>query len=382
MTALSSRERLTRLFEGKPVDRVPVWPLFPFHRLHYYADIASLACYRRVVEAARLHADVFDRRAPETGFCLSGSPEIRMREERRRQGGRRLMRRTVSWRGLAFGQDGVLDGERLQPTKHWVEDVAALGRILEMPYERPAFDLGEFARERAELGDRGLMMIDIGDPLQVLYRLMSVETFAVATLTDRALLLEFLDEMNRRCLDLYGWLLDHGVGPVYFMVGAEFAGPPVVSPADFMELSARYVKGIVDLIRGRGMYSIVHYHGNLKRVLPGMAAIGADGLHTVEAPPVGDCTLGEARDALGDTILIGNIQYDDFRGLTPDEMERLVERTIEEGRGGRFILSPTAGPYEESITPRMQENYVRFLEAGARYGRLGLDESTGLEETK
>ncbi len=371
MTPLSSRERLSRLFEGKRTDRVPVWPLFPFHRLHYYADIHALPCYRRVVEAARLHADVFDRRAPETGFCLSGSPQIHMREERRVEGGRRLALRTVSWRGLELSQEGVLDGERLQPTRHWVDDVAQLGRILEMPYERPPFDLAQFEREREELGDRGLMMLDIGDPLQVLYRLMSVETFAVATLTDRSLLLHFLDEMNRRCLDLYGWLLDHGVGPVYFIVGAEFAGPPVVSPADFMELSARTVKGLVDLIRSRGMYSIVHYHGNLTRVLPGMAAIGADGLHTVEAPPVGDCTLEQARKALGDTILIGNIQYDDFRRLTPDDMERLVERTIGEGSGGRFILSPTAGPYEQSIPQRTQDNYVRFLEAGAKYGRRG-----------
>ncbi len=370
MTPLSSRERLTRLFEGKPIDRVPVWPLFPFHRLHYYADIYALECYRPVVEAARRYADVFDRRAPETGFCLSASPEIRLREERRLEGGRRLARRTVRWRGLELTQEGVLDGERLQPARHWVDDVALLGRILEMPYERPAFDLEQFERERAELGEAGLMMIDIGDPLQVLYRLMSVETFAVATLADRGLLLEFLDEMYRRYLDLYGWLLDHGVGPVYFIVGAEFAGPPVVSPADFGELSARYVKGIVDLIRSGGMYSIVHYHGNLSRVLTGMAAIAPDGLHTVEAPPVGDCTLAQARQALGDTILIGNIQYDDFRRLAPDEMERLVERTIEEGGGGRFVLSPTAGPYEESISPRMQANYVRFLEAGARYGRL------------
>jgi hypothetical protein len=199
---------------------------------------------------------------------------------------------------------------------------------------------------------------------------MSVETFAVATLTDRDLLLQFLDEMYRRYIDLYGTLLEHGVGPVYFIVGAEFAGPPVVSPADFVELSARYVRGIVDLIRSRGMYSIVHYHGNLRRVLDGMAAIRPDGLHTVEAPPVGDCTLAQAREALGDTILIGNIQYDDLRRLTPDEMERLVARTIEEGRGGRFILSPTAGPYDESITPRMQENYIRFLEAGVKHGRL------------
>ena len=365
---MSSRERLTRLFEGLPIDRVPVWPLFPYHPLHYYADIYRLPCYAGVVEAARAHADVLDRRAPDTGFCLSGS--IATREERRFEGGRNLLRRTVSWRGIELSQEAVLDGERLQPIKQWVEGLENLELILEMPYERPAFDIERFFRERDELGDRGLMMVDIGDPLQVLYRLMSVENFAVATVTDRRLLLCFLDEMYRRYLDLYGTLLEQGVGPVYFIVGAEFAGPPVVSPADFMELSARYVKGIVDLIRSHGMRSIVHYHGNLRRVLEGMRLINPDGLHTVEAPPVGDCTLAQAREALGDMILIGNIQYDDFRRLLPDEMESLVERTLDEGKRGRFILSPTAGPYEESISPRMQQNYIRFLEAGAKYGRL------------
>jgi uroporphyrinogen-III decarboxylase len=369
VTPLSSRERLTRLFQGQPIDRVPVWPLFPLHPLYYYADVHHEPSYAPVIIAAARCADVFDRRAPETGFCLTGSREIARGEERCERGGRRYLRRTVAWRGVTLSQEAMLDGERLQPVKQWVEEPAELARILAMPYERPEFDLARFATEREELGDRGLMMIDIGDPLQVLYRLMSVETFAVATLTDRALLLEFLDEMYRRYLDLYGWLLDHGVGPVYFIVGAEFAGPPVVSPADFVELSARYVKGVVDLIRGRGMYSIVHYHGNLRRVLEGMRLIGADGLHTVEAPPVGDCTLAQAREALGDMILVGNIQYDDFRRLDPDAMERLVARTIDEGGSGRFILSPTAGPYEQAITERMAANYVRFLEAGVKYGR-------------
>jgi hypothetical protein len=65
----------------------------------------------------------------------------------------------------------------------------------------------------------------------------------------------------------------------------------------------------------------------------------------------------------------GNIQYDDFRSLEPEQMESMVRRTLAEGRGGRFILSPTAGPYEPWISARMQRKYVRFLEAGVKYGR-------------
>ena len=48
----------------------------------------------------------------------------------------------------------------------------------------------------------------------------------------------------------------------------------------------------------------------------------------------------------------------------------MVKAAIDEGKSGRFILSPTAGPYEETIGERMQENYLRFMQTGVRYGKL------------
>ena len=39
MTELTSRDRLTRLFDGKEIDRVPIWLLAPYHRQGCYADI-------------------------------------------------------------------------------------------------------------------------------------------------------------------------------------------------------------------------------------------------------------------------------------------------------------------------------------------------------
>lgn len=368
MKALSSRERLSRLFAGQPVDRIPVWPLFPFHPLSYYADIYHLDCYAPVVEVANRCADIFDRRELHTGFCFSGSSAIRLRTEERCEGEGRLRRSTLSCGYLQLIEESVVYEGHAQPVRRWVQSPAELEALLQLPYEPPRPEVDSFLREQEELGERGLMMVDVGDPLQVLYRLMSVENFALWTVTERELLMRFLQEMYRRCLELYRYLLQRGVGPVYFIVGAEFAGPPVVSPRDFMELSARYVKGIVDLIRQHGMYSVVHYHGNLLRVLEGMRYINPDGLHTVEAPPVGDCTLEQAREVLGDMILIGNIQYDELRSATPERMEALVRRAVEEGRSGRFILSLTAGPYERRISARMQQNYIRFLEAGVRHG--------------
>jgi len=50
-----------------------------------------------------------------------------------------------------------------------------------------------------------------------------------------------------------------------------------------------------------------------------------------------------------------------------------VRQTIlDAGQGGGLILAPTAGPYEPRITPRTAANYIRFIEAGLRWGRYPL----------
>jgi hypothetical protein len=87
-----------------------------------------------------------------------------------------------------------------------------------------------------------------------------------------------------------------------------------------------------------------------------------DGLHTIEAPPIGNCTFSQAFEATDNRItLIGNVQYDCFRSFTPDEMARAVRDVIAECRGKRFILSPTAGPYEQELSPAMAHNYLAFM---------------------
>jgi uroporphyrinogen-III decarboxylase len=253
--------------------------------------------------------------------------------------------------------------------RHYVDDPATLKKIAAIPHVSPKMDFAPFYKERDELGDKGLMMMDLGDPLVPLYHLASAEDFAVWTLTDYEAMLEFTDIMYERALSIYKTYLENNIGDVFFIVGTEFAGPPLVSPEKFNELSVRYVKGIVDLIRSYGKYSIVHYHGNLYRVLEGMKQINPDGLHTIEAPPVGDCTITQARAALGNMILIGNIQYDDLRAKSPDELELMVKDAIDEAKGGRFILSPTAGPYEEILSDHQIKNYITFIESGIKYGK-------------
>jgi hypothetical protein len=253
--------------------------------------------------------------------------------------------------------------------KSMIEDADQLQKIIEIPYVAPKPDLSSYFREKEELGNKGLMMLNLTDPLGPLYGMMSAETFSISTITDYKKLIEFTDVMYERVIEYTRYVLENDVAEVFFIIGCEFAGPPLVSPLRFNELSARYVKGIVDLIRDYGKKSIVHYHGNLLNILDGIRYINPDGLHTIEAPPIGNCTIKQAREALGDMILIGNIQYDDLAHCEPGEIEELVKVVMDEGKQGRLILSPTAGPYEEYISNRMVENYIALVDAGIKFGK-------------
>jgi len=55
------------------------------------------------------------------------------------------------------------------------------------------------------------------------------------------------------------------------------------------------------------------------------------------------------------------IQYDCFRSYSEKEMEQAVVEVLRECKGKRLILSPSAGPYEEVISPQMQKNYEVFI---------------------
>lgn len=365
--ALTSRDRLLRLWNGEPIDRVPIWLLAPYHRLHYYADLYNIPAYGPVTDAIAKYCDTLDRRRPDLGFCYNANPDIHLEtiDTGAFQG-------TAMTYGNLRMEKGILRENHRTTMQFYVQDPDDLKEILEIPYVAPTPNAQQLHLEKEELGDRGLLMMDLGDALEPLYHLCSAEDFSMWTITDYDTLLEFTDVMLERSLAVYRSYLELDIADAYFIVGAEFAGPPMVSPKQFNSLCVQYVKKIVDLIHSYGKIAIVHYHGQLYQVLDGMRQVAPDGLHTIEAPPIGDCTLTQARAALGpDTVLIGNVQYDDLERQTPEEIDAMVKDVMEEGkRCGRFILSPSAGPYDPMPSSQLIQNYLAFINAGVKYGQL------------
>jgi hypothetical protein len=107
----------------------------------------------------------------------------------------------------------------------------------------------------------------------------------------------------------------------------------------------------------------------VREALAKFAALGADATDPVEAPPAGDVTLAEARRLLGDRLTIfGNLQLHDLETMSRDEVVRLTRQTLEEGApGGRFALQPTAEPITVPLNPKLEENWMAYIETGLDY---------------
>ncbi|MDH7570866.1 MAG: uroporphyrinogen decarboxylase family protein [Armatimonadota bacterium] len=372
---MTQRERLFAFLSGEPTDRVPIWLLFPYHRLGCYADVRNLPQYREIWELSLQTAVFLDRRSFDAPLY---QPGVTREREEGVEGEEHVTRDILRFGTIRLTQE-VRRNRTGARTKRFLSSEEDLDIFLQFPLQRdPAAIEAALApqveRWRSEAAEfpahLGAMMTALGEPVGTPYHLSNLEEFAVWSLTAPHKVQSLLDRLMERYRVIYRYLLEHEVGDVYFLVGSEMASPPLVSRATFQRWVVPYARELIALVHQYGKKVIQHYHGQIREILPDFLTMGADALHTVEAPPTGDCTLTEAFAVVGDRLgLIGNIQYDEFRRLTPEEMDAAVCQVIEECRGKRFMLSPTAGPYEREITKRVQQNYLQFLHSGWEYGR-------------
>jgi len=291
--------------------------------------------------------------------------------------GWQVQRHTLRYRAERLVAERRTRGQEIQ-IKKLLETDADLEVFCALPVntDGPAIRAGlaaqlpQYWQERAEFPtESGAMMLDLGEPIGVLYGQANLTAYPVWSLTHRELVGDLLRRLQEHYRLVYQYTLEQRLAEVYFMVGSELASPPLVSPAIFREWVVPFARELIGMAHAAGAKVIQHYHGQIRLLLDDFLAMGADALHTIEAPPVGNCTIAQAFDVVGDRMtLIGNVQYDSFRSMTEAEMTAEVARVLAEVNGRRWILSPTAGPYEPVISDQMQRNYLAFLRAGWNLG--------------
>lgn len=371
---LTSRERLLRALRHEEPDRIPIWMLYPRERYGAYVDVYSLPTYREVAPFIRQNTDFLDRRGLDAPFLYTAAAQISTQTVP--EGTAQVTRTVVHTPYGPLAQESRLDPSNSAhwQTQHLLREIEDLDRLLAIPYEPGAPDLRAYLEAGQRLGDDGLMMMDLGTPVGFLDGHAAPETLAYWIATEMEALVRFLDVLFERQYRFVEQALEEGAGPVFFVTGTEFVAPPLASPAAFERLSTRYNQPLFELIHRYHGHVIVHHHGRARAVLEQIVAAGADGIHPIEEPPIGDLPLAEAKELIaGRACIVGSVQYDDLARLPDDEFEALIRRQIRDAApGGGYIAAPTAGPYEAEITPRLARNLRRMVELVRELGSYPL----------
>jgi len=376
---MTSRERLLALLAGRPTDRIGlhVMGVRPWTDWWMAGRHPS---YRPVIDAVAAKTDLCALIGFDTGFLYSASSvEVRNRVDAAPDHPHveHRIQEVNTPAGVLREVHAVDTREPLpMPIEHFIKTPADLEGLLALPFEPIRPDLEPILELDGRIGDRGVVWIGIGSgPIGDVHRLLGSERMAVWAYEHRELIHRLLAEMLRRklaALESVAFSRLAAKMPIVFTyTGPESAVPPLHGPDDFRDFVARYDSLLHDAMHAMGGYVRVHCHGSVGQVLADFAAMGADQLHPVEAPPMGDVTLAEAKRLTGGRVTLeGNIQIANIIEDDTNAFAELVAATIEEGKpGGRFCLCPTASPYQVELSERTVRNYLTLIDMALDLGR-------------
>jgi uroporphyrinogen-III decarboxylase len=159
--------------------------------------------------------------------------------------------------------------------------------------------------------------------------------------------------------------------PDAVLVSSAFAGAGFISRAMYQEFVVPTERRVADAIRERGLPSYVHTCGAIGDRLDLMAETGADGIDTLDPPPLGTVDLAEAKERYGDRFFFkGNLDaVNEMLRADDARFEAAVLERLRIGKpGGGYILS-SACSVAPAVRPERLKTMVALAKEHGRYGR-------------
>ena len=360
---LSSRERLTRVLRGQPLDRAPIrlWGVDPLAP-------AARPCWQFL-------PDMVNEFQLDSFFNWASVPPpevVEHRSEDRDTADPGWYERTTTLLTPAGPLTRVnllhRGGKPGYTKKHLVETVEDAKRWLSIP-EPGLPGLEPFAARVAEVGGRGLVMTGLGQAMYTVNDATGSALWGYWLYDERELIREMIEKASRYIVKLVKHYLAGGIGPLFGWVGPELCIPPLASPADFDDLSTRYDQPVIDLIHDAGGLVWVHCHGDMHPVLERFADMGVDCLNPIEPPPIGKLTLADAKRRVGDRMTLeGGVEVGAFELDDAATVAATTAEAMAMGKpGGRFILCPSSDhSHWPELSDHIAANYRVFVETGVK----------------
>lgn len=391
-TEMTGKERLTAAIRGEAVDRAPIWihgfPIgepFPSSD-HYTKGWQTLPEYRELFEQYQQHIDVIKawvlggdafRRYGELNltnrFMMTPPELIRFREKQETpnlrvyEGEIRTPRKTLTFRNEVVRGEAQL--WRVEHAAKTLDDLVALAEV-PFDYQPQEDDIHLYAQVCDTLGERGLVMWFLSEPISTIACAISFEEFLLLAGSEQKVLHELMEEMTRRILLIIDKVFARWphLGRMVMLGGCEEATPPMMGPGGFEEFVVPYSGRIIERLKQKhGCRVHVHCHGRVNGALRSMIQMGVDSTDPVEPPPQGDVTFAEARAIAGDKLtLVGNIECSELVNEEPAYIRRRVKEVL--AHGNRRVIITDSAPQFAAFTRKQADNYRAMIETALECG--------------
>ncbi|MFH1709292.1 MAG: uroporphyrinogen decarboxylase family protein [Planctomycetota bacterium] len=371
---ITRRARLMATLRGEPVDRPPV-SFYEINGLEPVDDrdpynIFNDPSWRPLVELARDRTDrIVMRGAAFRDVVPDPVDELAVIETRERDNARFSVKRVrVGKRILTARTRRDRDVNTTWHEEHLLKDTEDLKVFLELPPQMAtgSVDTAPFLALEKKLGDTGIVMVDMADPLCLAAGLFDMASFTIIALTEEALFRRLLDRYAAFLHPIAAKVAEALPGRLWRIVGPEYASAPYLPPHLFRAYVTEYDRPMVAAVLKHGGFPRIHCHGHLRANLQNLADTGCVGLDPVEPPPQGDVELAFVRAEVGrQMVLFGNLEASDIENLPTPRFAEKIKRALDEGTRGEgrgFVLMPSACPYGRVLPPLALANYRMMVE--------------------
>lgn len=366
-----------RTLRGESVDRPPVC----FYELNGLDEnpadpdpfnIYSHPSWRPLIDLTREKTDrIVMRGVPFVDTAPDPARELTRHEQHIDANGSRICHTAidVGSRTLTRTDRRDPDVQTVWTTEHLLKDEDDFEAYLELPRApfsgRPNVD--RVLEAERKIGDTGIVMIDVSDPLCEVAEKFDMGQYTVTALTRPDLMHRALEKVAELQMPRIEAISKALPGRLWRIYGPEYASPPYLPPRLFAEYVTRYVTPMVCAIQAHGGFARVHSHGRLMDILDHIAATGCDGLDPIEPSPQGDVSLSYVRENYGrQMVLFGNIEIADIENLPTEQFVAKVRQALDEGTAGEgrgFVLMPSACPYGRELAELTLRNYETMIQA-------------------
>ena len=388
---MNSRERLTRVLKGEPVDRIPIAPFLYYNAVYemfyykpdmdnfynpgYFDPITKFVEYCDFFGFDVMHTlgTVWDMYVADTSLDKSvvrawDNWDVTVSDQRKSDN----KRRTIT---IHTPEGELRHIEKFKRTSTYLlvsapeESLIKTKKDFELfrKYAPPAdfMDCSLVRRAREATGEKGLVSSCENGAFNTLARVFrSYETVLTDPISDEGFYREMMDYFTERVIERNKKIIASGADVIE--VAANLA-TSAVGPKYYKKYVSEYENRILHAIHEAGALNIFHNCVDAIKIMHLYNDLEIDCWGYLTTPPYGDMDLDEALRVIRPNMALrGNIDQVDFMiKASPHQVKEKVRQLLQKVKArGNWILSTTDFFFDG--TP--YENIKAFAEAGLEFG--------------